>query len=225
MGGHELAVGPQVALVDEHVAAALEDQSGRPRLGDPGTVELAFTEQRQRLGVLDVDDLDVAPAGRVGGEAILGQPGAQGDVLGVAEGWRGERRVGVEVLGGVDAFGDDEARPARGGSGDDPQRLAVGLGEAIDRRVGTDERCVDRSGQQRLDRLAAGVEVQHLQGDVGTHGLGERTAVDADDRRGMGDVREVPEPQRHRFGFGRASGRGACRHSCGEGESGCGGEE
>ena len=166
VGRDELAVGPQVALVDEHVAAAFEDQPGRPRLGDPGAVELALLEQRERLGVLDVDDVDVAAAGGVGGEAVVGEPGAQGDVLGVAEGGRGERRAG-EVVGGVDPVGDDQARPARGGAGDDPQGLTVGLGEAVDRRVGADERGVDRSAKQRLDRLAAGVEVADLQVDVG----------------------------------------------------------
>ena len=36
---HELAVGPQVGLVDEHVAAALVDEPGRPRLGHPGAVD------------------------------------------------------------------------------------------------------------------------------------------------------------------------------------------
>ncbi len=129
VGRHELAVGPQVALVDEHVAAAFEHEPGGPRLGHPGAVELALLEQRQRLGVLDVDDLDVAAAGRVGGEAVLGEPGAQGDVLGVAERGRGERRPG-EVVGGVDPLGDDQARPARRGAGDDPQRLAVGSGRS-----------------------------------------------------------------------------------------------
>ena len=140
---HELAVGPQVALVDEHVAAAFEDEAGRPRLGHPGAVDLALLEQRERLGVLDVDDLDVAAAGRVGGEAVVGEPGAQGDVLGVAERGRGERRAG-EIVGGVDPLGDHQARPARRGAGHDPQRLAVGLGEAVDRRVGADEGGVDR---------------------------------------------------------------------------------
>ena len=127
VGGHELAVRPQIALVDEHVAAAFEDQSGRPRLRNPGPVERSVAEQGQRLGVLDIDDLDVATASRVGGEAVLREPGAQGDVLGVAEGGRGERRAG-EIVGGVDPFGDDEARPARGGAGDDSQCLAVRTG-------------------------------------------------------------------------------------------------
>ena len=52
VGGDELAVGPQVALVDEHLAAALLDQAGRPRLGHPGAVDVAGLEGVERLGVL-----------------------------------------------------------------------------------------------------------------------------------------------------------------------------
>ena len=211
----ELTVRPQVALVDEHVAAPFEDQAGRPRLGDPGAVELALPEQRERLGVLDVDDGDVAATRRVGGEAVVGEPGAQGDVLGVAEGGRGEGRAG-EIVGGVDPVGDDQARPARRGAGDDPQGLTVGLGETVDRRVGADEGGVDRSREQRLDRLAAGVEVGDLERDVRSQGVGEDSAVHADDRRGVGDVGEVAEAQGDRPGFG-----GACRRR-GGGRAGCG---
>ena len=35
VGGDVLALGPQIALVDEHLAAALLDQPGRPRLRAP----------------------------------------------------------------------------------------------------------------------------------------------------------------------------------------------
>ena len=43
--GDELAVRPQVLLVDQHLAAALEDQPGGLGLGHPGAVELAALEQ------------------------------------------------------------------------------------------------------------------------------------------------------------------------------------
>ena len=52
MGRHELAVGPQLGLVDQHVAAALEHESGRPRLGDPRAVEIAGLQGGQRVGVV-----------------------------------------------------------------------------------------------------------------------------------------------------------------------------
>ena len=90
------------------------------------------------------------------------------------------------------------------------------MGEAVDRRVGADERGVDRSGQQRLDRLAAGVEVGDLQRDVRSQGLGEGAAVDADDRRGVGDVREVAEAQRHGLGIGGMRGRSRRRRRAGD---------
>ena len=125
--------------------------------------------------------------------------------------------VPAEIVGGVDPLGDDQARPARGGAGDDPQRLAVGLGEAVDRRVGADERGIDRPGQQRLDRLAAGVEVGDLQRDVGSQCLGEGTVVDADDRWGVGHVREVAEAQRHGLGLG---GMGSSRRRGRTGDEG-----
>ena len=54
--GDVLAVGPQVTLVDQDLAAALGDQAGRPRLGHPGAVDLAVDEGLQRLRVLLGDD-------------------------------------------------------------------------------------------------------------------------------------------------------------------------
>ncbi len=196
----ELTVGPQVTLVDEDMAATFEDEAGRPRFGHPGPGDATLLEQGERLGVLDVDDRHVAATGGVGCKPVLGEPRPQGDVLGVAEGGRGERRLRAEIVGGVDPVGDDQARPARGGAGDNSQRLAVGLGEAVDRRVGADEGGIDGPGEQGLDRFAAGVEVGDLQRDVRSQGLGEGTAVDADDCRGVRDVREVAEAQRHGLG-------------------------
>ena len=76
---------PQVALVDEHRAAALLDQPGRPRLGHPGAVDVAGHERSSVVGVLLREDRDVAAALGVGLEALLLQPGPQRDVLGVAE--------------------------------------------------------------------------------------------------------------------------------------------
>ena len=91
-GGDELALRPQVGLVDEDLAAALLDQAGGPRLGHPGAVDVAGLEGGEGVGVVLRLDGHVAAAGGVGVEALLLQPGAQRDVLGVAE-LRAWRRV------------------------------------------------------------------------------------------------------------------------------------
>ena len=104
----------------------------------------------------------VATAARVGLEPLLGEPRPQGDVLGVAERRRRQRGPG-EVGGRVDAVADDERGAARRGPGDDPQRLAVGLGVAVDRRVGPDEAGVEGAGEHRFDDLGAGVERGRLE--------------------------------------------------------------
>ena len=57
-------VRPEVALVDEDLAAALVDEAGRPRLGHPGAVDLAALEGVERLGVLLRQDRHVAAARR-----------------------------------------------------------------------------------------------------------------------------------------------------------------
>ena len=56
VGGDVLALGPQVALVDQDLAAALLDQAGRPRLGHPGAVDVAGDEGLRGSGC--------SPAGR-----------------------------------------------------------------------------------------------------------------------------------------------------------------
>ena len=90
VGGDVLALGPQVALVDEHVGAALLDEPGGPGLGHPGAVDVAGDERGERLAVGLRLDRHVAAAGVVGLVALVLQPGPQGDVLGVAELRRGE---------------------------------------------------------------------------------------------------------------------------------------
>ena len=195
VGGDELAVGPQLGLVEQHVAAALLDEAGRPRLGHPRPVEGAGLERGERVGVVLRRDAHVAAAAGVGLEALLGEPRPQGDVLGVAERRRRQRRAG-EVVGRVDALAHDERGAARRRAGDDAQRLAVGLGVAVDRRVGADEAGVEGAGEHRLDDLGAGVERRRLELDAVAERLGEEAGLDADDRRGVGDVREVAEPQR-----------------------------
>ena len=103
----------------------------------------------------------------------------------------------LRSAGAVDVRLDDEHGAARGGAGDDPQRRALRLREAVDRRVGADVGGVDRVGEQGVDGVGAGVERRRLERDVRAElVLGEDALVDADERRGVGDVREVAEPQR-----------------------------
>ncbi len=112
VGRHELAVGPQVALVDQHLAAAFLDQSGGPRLRHPGPDDVAGLERVERLGVVLRHDRDVAAAVLVGLEALFLQPRAQGDVLGVAELGRGDL-LALEVGRALDVRLDDRRTPRR----------------------------------------------------------------------------------------------------------------
>ena len=97
MRGDELAVWPQVGLVHENVAAAFEDQPGGPGLGDPGAVDVALLEGGEGVGVGLRQDRDIAPAGRVGREPLVSEPGPQGHVLGVAQRRRGQ--LGASEVG------------------------------------------------------------------------------------------------------------------------------
>ena len=72
-----------------------------------------------------------------------------------------------------------------------PFDLRVG----VDRGAGADVGRVDRPAEQRLDGRRTGVERLRLELDVGAEGFGEDPLLDADERRGVGDVREVAEPQ------------------------------
>ena len=195
LGRHVLALRPQRALVDEHLAPALLHQARGPRFRDPRAVELALLEQVQGLGVVLGHDRDVAAAGGVGLEALLLQPGAQGDVLGVAQLGRRDL-LALEVLGALDAGLHDKERAARRRARDDPDRLAARLRVRVDGGVRPDVGGVQRARVQRLYGLGAGVERARLELRVVAELLLEDAALDADDRRGVGDVGEVAEPER-----------------------------
>ena len=105
-------------------------------------------------------------------------------------------------------FPDDERRAARRGAGDDAQLLAVRPGVAVDRRVGPDEAGVERVGEHRLDDLGARVERRRLERHVRAEGVGEQPGADAEDRRSVGHVGEVPEAQRRLLGHDRRGAAG-----------------
>ncbi len=135
--GHELAVRPEVALVDEDLATALLDQAGGPRLGNPPANDLTGLERFQRLRVGLRHDRDVATALGGGRQSLVGEPGAEGDVLGAAQLGR-SHGLATQILRGLDLPLDDEEGTRRRGARDDPDRLALGLGKGIDGGVGPD---------------------------------------------------------------------------------------
>ena len=97
----ELSVRPQRALVDEEAAVAFMNEACGPGFGSPGGVEVLLEEERQLVGIRHGDDLHVATL-VVGFHAVILEPVAQGDVLGVAE-LRRSHALAVEILGLVDA--------------------------------------------------------------------------------------------------------------------------
>ena len=68
--GDEVAVGPQLLLVDQHVRAGVDHEARRPRLRQPGAVELAGLEQVERLRVLLRRDGHVARRRRASLQAL-----------------------------------------------------------------------------------------------------------------------------------------------------------
>ncbi len=110
---------------------------------------------------------------------------------------------------------DDQERAARRRARDDPDRLAVRLRVRVDRRVRPDVGGVERAREQRLDRRGAGVERARLELTLLPSFCCEDAALDADDRRRVGDVGEVAEPQRDVALRGAARRRRRARSSGG----------
>nr|WP_293263117.1 hypothetical protein [Nannocystis sp.] len=151
------------------------------------------SRKRSRSGRSPAGPRDVAAAGSVSGEALAREPGAEGDVLGTAELRRGEL-LAAQVGGAGDIGAHDQESAARGGASDDAHGLAARADERVDRRVGADVAGVERAREQRLDRGGAGVEGEGLE-LRGPELAGEGPILHADQRGGVGDVREVAEPQ------------------------------
>jgi hypothetical protein len=218
--GHELLAGPEVALVDQHVTTAAEHQLRGVRLRQPGAVELAALEQVEDVAVGRGRDRDVTAAVDAVLQPLAGQPGAQGDVLGVAQLRRGQRGA-LEIGGGGDPVPDDQLGATRRGSGDDADRVAVALAVSVDRRAGADVGGVQGAGEQRLHLVRTGVEHLRLQRG-GAELLGEQPLVHPDEGRGVRDVGEVAEPELSRGTSAGGTRRGrvgrAAAAACGESE-------
>ena len=176
------------------VRPGLDDEARRPRLRQPGAVELTVLEQGERLRVLGRRDLHVAAARHIRLQTLRRQPGAQRDVLGVAE-LRGRQGLALEVGGAGDAVAHHERRAAAGGARDHAHRGAARLDERVDRRVRADVGGVDGSCRERLDGGGAGVE------DLGlelrrAELLLQVALLHADEGRGVRDRGEVAEAKR-----------------------------
>ena len=115
-------------------------------------------------------------------QAVLLEPRPQGHVLRVAEAGRGQL-LALEVGRPVDVRLDDEEGAARGGAGDDPHGLALGLGVRVDGRVRADVGHVDGVGEQRLGGLRARVEGRGLERHVRRQVLLEDPLAHADQGR------------------------------------------
>ena len=181
------------------------DQPRAPRLRQPAARELAGLEQVEGAGVVEVLDGDLVRARAVarGCCSLSHFFSATSWVLpscGVAMilplSWSGE-----VMSGEVTSWAPPDVEP-----GDQPDGLAVGLGERVDRRAGADEPGVERAAEQRRDLVGAGVE--RLGGELRrAQLLGEEAVGDADERGGVGDVGEVAQPQLGGGGGGGGAGR------------------
>ena len=180
-------------LVDEHLAAALDDEPRRPRLGHPRALHGVGLERRRASASSPADGSTRRRHRSVSAlKPVVLEVRAQRDVLRVAE-RRRRQHLALEVCRAVDVGLHDERRATRGRAGDDAQGLAVRLHIAVHRRVRADVPRVDRAGEQSLDLLGAGVEDRRLQVDVRAQGLGVRAVPHAHEGGAVRDVREVPQ--------------------------------
>src|SRR5439155_26662996 len=95
----------------------------------PRALDLVLPELVERLGVVLRDDRDVTATVGIGLDALLLQPVAQRDVLGVAELGRRELRA-LELARATDVLARDEQRATGRRAGDDPHG-AVRLHERV----------------------------------------------------------------------------------------------
>ena len=137
--------GHSVASSTRTLAPALT-YSRDPGLGHPRAVDAAGGVGGEALGVGLRLDRDVAAA--LGGrrQALLLEPVAQCDVLGVAELRRGDG-LALEAGRVGDLGPHDERGAARGGAGDDAHGRALGLRVGVDRGVRADVGDVERAAR------------------------------------------------------------------------------
>ena len=201
--GHELAAAGHSVASSTRILPPSSVELGGVRLGHPRPVDRSGLERGDGGRVVLRHDLHVAAAFGVGLVALRLQPGAQRDVLGVAE-RRRRQLLALQLRGARDRRLHDEERTAGRDTGDDADRGAVRLLVRVDRGVGSDERGVERAGEECGRLVGARVVGARLQVDVGAEILGERVVLQADDGRRVGDVRQVAEAQRDRAALAAA---------------------
>ena len=205
--GDELAVRPQVLLVDQDLRAlghVLRD----PRLGHPGALDLPGAEGRQPVSVGLRFDRDVAATLDGRGQAFLLEPVAQSDILRVAQ-LRCREGLALEIRGTVDVLTDHQGRPSGCRAGDHCDRLTLRLGVGADRRVRPDVGDVQGVTEQSRHGVGTRVERRRCHSEPERlHGVLEVALLQADQRRGVGQVGEEPQPYGLDLLAGRATGRG-----------------
>src|ERR1700675_1525460 len=82
--GDELAVRPEIPLVKKNAAAGFVDQARRPWLGRPRSINFAFEEQSELVGIRDRNHLNVT-AFFSRSQAVREQPSPKGHILCVTE--------------------------------------------------------------------------------------------------------------------------------------------
>ena len=205
-----VAARPQVLLVDEHLAAGLEHQARRPRLGQPGAVDVAGLEGGERHRVLLRDDGDVAGAvrGRPRSPPRRGSGAARCPACRRSAAWRSACPRGPQ-RSRCPACTTSEAPPLVA-----PATMRTAspwlFTKALIGRVRTDVGRVERAGEQRLDGGRAGVELLRRELGVAER-LGEDAGGVAVDGGRVRDVREVAEAQLGGRGAGGRGGRRARR--------------
>lgn len=210
----ELAVRPEVGLVDKHLCTRLDHQARRPRFGEPRAVKLAALEQCQGACVVGWRDLHISLAGHRDRRALICEPGAQRDILGVAQLRRGQL-CPAQVAGAVEPLAHDQCRTARGRAGDDDQRPSLGLHKAADGRGGADVCGIHCASRQRLDCRGSGGEDRRLYTHL-AQSFVEEALLDTDERGGVGEIGKVAQPHLGDLpGFGGRGG--ASGESEGEG--------
>ena len=183
--------GGDAGLAEQHRTAVADhlDVVGRG-LGAAGDLPGLELEHRGRVGLGRLDE-GVAAAGRGGGQAVLLEPVAQRDVLGVAQ-RRSGQRLALELGRRGDALRDHDGGAAGRGSRDDLDGAAAGLLPGVDGRVRPDIGGVELAGQQCRGLLGPAAERGGLQRAGGAEGLGEEALLQADQGRGMRDVVRKP---------------------------------
>src|SRR5881628_470567 len=185
----KLTVWPERLFVDKYVTAALLDQSRRPWLRSPTAIQIAVLERGKRVRVGSGNDLNVA-AVLLGGDAVLLEPVAQRNILGITQLWACNP-LAAELRRLGDVGFNDECGAAACRAGYDSHIVAVGLDVAVDRRTLTDVTGIEFAGENRGDDVRPCIEGLRVDCHVRAEFLREDPVIQADQRDGVGYVGKI----------------------------------